>query len=202
MVKKLIHGVALNDADYAVNPRLNGNRVMCKFYQTWKGMLERCYSEKFKAKQPTYTGCSVCDDWLTFSNFKRWMEKQDWQGKELDKDILFNGNKIYSPETCVFLDSVTNNFTTDRGAARGEWPIGVYFNKRVGKFMARCNNQLTRKQEHLGYFDCPNQSHQAWRKRKHELSCQLADLQTDQRVSSSLRARYSICALDVITAQP
>lgn len=201
-MKSLIYGVGLNDANYHVAKSINGKLVKCPIYARWHNMLQRCYDQKWISRYPTYKGCVVCDDWLTFSNFKRWMEQQDWQGKELDKDLLVIGNKVYSPETCVFLDGVTNNFTTDRGAARGEWPIGVYFNKRVGKFMARCNNPFTRKQEHLGYFDCPSQSHQAWRKRKHELSCQLADLQTDQRVSSSLRTRYAICTLDGIAAQP
>ena len=74
---------------------------------------------------PTYKGCSVSEEWLRFSNFKRWMEKQDWDGKQLDKDILFEGNKVYSAETCVFVTSVVNSFTSDSGAKRGEWLIGV-----------------------------------------------------------------------------
>lgn len=187
---KLVHGVGLNDADYAVTPIVNGKRNRCRFYRTWESMLNRCYSAKYQAKQPTYIGCYVCDEWLTFSNFKKWMEQQDWQGKELDKDLLFVGNKIYSPDTCVFVDKKTNSFANDHGAARGEWPIGVSFHKHVGKFSAQCGNQITEKREHLGYFTCPNEAHKAWKKRKHELACQLADLQNDERVADALRTRY------------
>ena len=187
---KLVHGVGVNDADYAVRPAINGKSVMCQFYDVWSGMLKRCYSEKYQTKRPTYIGCKVCDEWLTFSNFKAWMETQDWKGKELDKDLLVKGNKVYSPETCVFVDRVTNGFMTDCGASRGEWPIGAYFDKRAGRFRAKCCNPFTRKDEHLGCFNFPNQAHLAWKSRKHELALQLADLQNDQRVAKALRARY------------
>ena len=77
-------------------------------------MLQRCYSESHLVRQPTYKGCSVCEEWLTFSNFKSWMEQQDWEGKQLDKDLLVYKNKIYSPETCVFVSSVINSFFVEK----------------------------------------------------------------------------------------
>lgn len=190
-MRKLVYGVALNDADYAVKPVVNGKQLPCPFYQAWKDMLRRCYDTNFQAKKPTYARCSVADEWLVFSNFKRWMEMQDWIGKHLDKDILVKGNKVYSPNTCVFIDEATNNFTTDRAADRGEFPIGVSFRKDNGKFQALCRNQFTKKLEHLGFFTCTEQAHQAWKKRKHELACQLADIQTDGRVAAALRLRYA-----------
>lgn len=192
MTKKLVYGVGINDADYPVYSTVSGKQIVCHFYATWTRMLNRCYCEKFHARQPTYIGCSVCDEWLIFSNFKAWMEKQDWRGKELDKDLLLKGNKNYSPDTCVFVDKLTNGFTRESGATRGEWPIGVAFNKARGKLVAYCGNPFTGKLDHLGYFTCPERAHQAWKKRKHELACQLADMQTDERVAKSLRARYLI----------
>lgn len=190
MAKKLVYGVGVNDADYAVQPVVNGRQVMCPFYRAWSNMLERCYSEKYQARQPTYIGCAVYDEWLTFSSFKAWMEKQDWKGKELDKDLLVRGNKVYSPETCVFVDKLTNNFTLDSGATRGEWPIGVYFHNRNGKFQARCRSPFSGKWEHVGCFTCPEQGYRAWKRRKHELACQLADSQKDSRVAEALRSMY------------
>lgn len=92
--KKLVCGVGVNDASYAVNPLINGKQVMCWIYKKWKSMIHRCYDSKIQARQPAYIGCSVCEEWLTFSNFKLWMEAQDWQGKELDKDILTAGSKF------------------------------------------------------------------------------------------------------------
>ena len=123
--------------------------------------------------------------------FRAWMETQDWEGKQLDKDILFQGNKEYSPSTCVFVDGIVNNFLLDSAAIRGDWPIGVCWNERDQKFQSNCCNPFTKKREHLGLFHCPNQAHLAWKKRKHELACQLADVQTDERVAEALRARYN-----------
>ena len=199
---KLVYGVGINDADYVVQKMetigyVNGVRKQkrvweCPYYRVWENMLKRCYSVKYQERQPTYKGCSVSKEWLRFSNFKRWMECQDFEGKQLDKDILFEGNKVYSLEKCVFVTREINLFTTDRGASRGEWLIGVYWNKGAGKFMARCCNPFTKKSDYLGYFTCEEQAHQAWLKRKLELATLLAAEQTDERVAKALIARYTM----------
>lgn len=186
---KLIQGVGVNDADYEIGSIVNGKRKQCPYYTKWQSMIVRCYSLKYQMEYPTYQGCTVCDEWLTFSNFKAWMETQDWRGKHLDKDLLVQGNKVYSPETCVFVDSMVNLFTIDSAATRGNYPLGVYLHE-CGKYRARCSNPFTKRGECLGLFICPNQAHVAWKKRKHELACQLADLQTDERVAKALRVRY------------
>lgn len=187
---RLIYGVGLNDADYPVQPSVSGKQIMCPFYDKWKAMLQRCYSKKRQARHPAYVGCTVRPDWYVFSNFKKWMEQQDWRGKELDKDLLVPGNKVYCADACVFLDRMTNVFMTNSGAKRGEYPIGVYFSKRDEKFLAQCNNPFTGKKEHLGYYLNQHEAHCAWRKRKCELACQLADMQSDPRVAAALRTRY------------
>ena len=187
---KLIHGAGINDADYEVYPKINGKQVMCPYYRTWKAMVMRCYYDKSLERRPTYRGCSVCPEWIYFMKFRAWMMVQDWQGKALDKDLLIEGNKVYSPTTCVFVDQTTNNFTNDHGRAGGDCPLGVYFYKHNGKFMARCGNPFSKKQEYLGLFTCEHEAHLAWKKRKHELACVLADLQADPRVADALRRRY------------
>lgn len=199
--RKLVHGVGINDADYVVQKKetvdyVNGKPKQkqiwrCPCYRTWASMLERCYSAKFQERWPTYKGCSVSEDWLTFSVFKRWMAKQDWEGKQLDKDLLFEGNKVYGPDTCVFVSPMVNNFTTDSGAARGKWLIGVNWHKGENKFQSRCSNPFTKKRDNLGYFESEQQAHEAWRKRKLELAYELAAIQTDPRVAKSLIERYS-----------
>ena len=187
---KLVHGVGINDADYPVRPRLKGVRVFCPIYLRWAKMLERAYDNKHKERHPTYNGCTVCDEWLTFSSFHSWLTKQDWQGKEIDKDILFLGNKVYSPDTCVLVSQDTNKFLLDCISRRGKYAIGVYFNKTKNKFRSQCKNNFTKKNESLGYFASEKEAHLSWKKRKHELACQLADLQTDERVAAALRVRY------------
>ena len=124
-MRKLVCGVGVNDANYTVHPTVNGKRIWCEFYHTWNSMLQRCYSEKFLVRYPTYIGCTVCEEWKSFMNFKEWMAVQDWESKHLDKDISVTGNKIYSPETCMFVSQEVNNLLTDHGAARGALPLGV-----------------------------------------------------------------------------
>ncbi len=199
---RLVQGVGINDAGVIeikedCKNQQNGKRKQnliwfCPFYRTWKSMLKRCYSDKHQEKHPTYKGCSVVEEWLTFSNFKAWMEQQDWKGKELDKDLLQKRNKIYSPETCIFIDAVLNKFITEHKTSKGGWPTGVSLNKRTGRFLARCSNPFTKKNDHLGYFTCPNEAHQAWLKRKLEIAHELAALQTDPRVAKALIDRYNV----------
>lgn len=199
--KKLVYGVGINDADYVVVKwetvgYVNGKQKKklvweCPYYRTWRSMLKRCYFAKYQDRQPTYKGCSVSDEWLTFSVFKSWMECQDWEGMQLDKDILFEGNKVYSAETCVFVTPIVNSFTIDSGATRGEWLIGVCLVKEKSKFKSVCCNPFTKKQEHLGYFTCESEAHQAWLKRKLELAHLVAEEQTDERVAKALIERYT-----------
>jgi len=197
---KLVCGVGINDADYAVQRKetivVNGKQKqrvvwVCPYYRVWKSMLNRCYSPKYQERQPTYKGCSVSEEWKYLSVFKAWMEVQDWEGMQLDKDLLFEGNKVYSDETCVFVTKAVNNFTIDSGASRGEWLIGVYWNKRAGKFMSQCGNPFTKKQEYFGLFTCEEEAHQTWLKRKLELAHLLAAEQTDARVAKALIERYT-----------
>ncbi|HZK25003.1 MAG TPA: hypothetical protein VFC74_06415 [Oscillospiraceae bacterium] len=199
--KKLVYGVGNNDADYAVvkfetidcadGKRKQKQVWTCPYYKVWRDMIKRCYSAKFQESRPTYIGCTVSDKWLTFSNFTGWMKNQDFEGKQLDKDLLFEGNKVYSPETCVFVTGAVNSFTTDSGAARGDCLIGADWYKQTGKFRSKCSNPFTKKPEHLGYFTSEQEAHEAWAKRKLELAHELAAIQTDQRVAKALIDRYA-----------
>jgi hypothetical protein len=198
--KRLVRGVGINDADYVQQVKRtvgykNGRQVQrsvwtCPFYTTWSNMLDRCYDAKTQEKFPTYKGCFVCDEWILFSNFKAWMETQDWEDNFLDKDILVFGNKIYSPENCVFVSRAVNNFVIEHSAARGEWPLGVNVCTKSNQFVARCSNPITGKREFLGRFICPQEAHQVWLKRKLELAKLLAEEQDDSRVAKALVERY------------
>ncbi len=74
----------------------------------WANMIKRCYDKEVQAKHPTYIGCSVCDEWLCFSNFYVWYVSNYKQGYEIDKDKKVPGNKVYSPDLCSFIISEEN----------------------------------------------------------------------------------------------
>ena len=201
-MNKLVWGVGINDLGYRVHVQEyvtenGGKRVrktvfLCPYYSAWASMLQRCYSEKFLESHPSYVGTSVCSEWLYASEFKKWMEQQDWEGKSLDKDIIVPRSKLYSPETCAFVLKATNSFVTACDASRGEFPIGVDLFKRTGKYRARCENPFIGEQEYLGYFSTPEEAHEAWRRRKHEIAQLVAATESDPRVVEALKKWYSL----------
>lgn len=196
MIKETtVYGVGINDADYQVqiNRRTNGKQKLewvCPYFSRWQVMLWRCYSKKQKDRSPTYKGCSVSDEWLRFSNFKSWMESQDWEGKELDKDILVEGNKIYCNERCVFVDRKVNCFVKGPRARAENLLPGVDRSGSGGSYKAVCLNPFTGKREYLGVFSSQDEAHKAWRKRKHEHALVLSETVDDHRVKEALKSRY------------
>lgn len=84
------------------------NKVITVEYAAWSKMLQRCYASYVHINYPTYKECSVVDSWLNFQNFAEWFTKQNYTNKELDKDILVTGNKLYSPETCSLVTKANN----------------------------------------------------------------------------------------------
>ena len=200
-MNKLVHGVGVNDLGYRTQvyeyvtkdggKRIRKSVFKCKYYEAWKSMLVRCYSKKYLESNPSYIGTSVCSEWLYATAFKKWMEKQDWRGKSLDKDIIVPRSKLYSPDTCAFVLAATNTFVIASDAIRGDSPIGVSLFKQTGKYRADCKNPFTGKKEHLGLFSTPEDAHEAWRKRKHELAQLVAATESDLRVVEALKKRYS-----------
>lgn len=191
----LVMGVGINDADYLVNKFdiVDGRKKrvwVCPIYKIWSNMLTRCYSEKCQQKHPTYASCSVSDAWLTFSNFRSWVILQQWEGMEIDKDLIFKGCKLYSSETCTFVTQALNCFLTDRDRLRGAYPLGV--TKAGRMFRARCRNPFTLSSDSLGNFASAQRAHIAWLTKKHEHACRYADMQDDPRVAESLRTRYLV----------
>ena len=181
--RKLVCGVGVNDADYTVYPRVNGKLVMCPIYRAWASMLLRCYSSKYLCRNPTYIGCIACDEWLTFSNFKKWMERQDYEGKQLDKDIIVSGNKIYSPDTCVFVSNAVNALLNDNGAQRGKYKQGVRRNKHRNKF--RSEISICGSTKSVGSYDTEQEAYAAYVAAKSAYIREVADTQ-EPRVRAGL----------------
>ena len=115
-------------------------------FRIWMGILIRLNDKSCRVKQPAYNDVEMCDEWLDFQNFAEWCHNQkdflarDDKGKvyQLDKDILFKGNKIYSPETCRFVPQEINKLLTNRRNDRGLYPIGVTYEKDRCRSLHRC----------------------------------------------------------------
>lgn len=146
-------------------------------YVVWHGILNRCYSPKLHAKRPTYMGCEVCEDWHNFQNFCEWYYNNyyeiDEQTMALDKDILYKGNKVYSPDTCMFVPSRINTLFVKCNSKRGDLPIGISYHKCTGKYQANCQgfNHL----EYLGLYDTIDGAFEAYKQYKEQVIKDMAE---------------------------
>lgn len=136
-----------------------------KAYKVWQSMLQRCYDPAFHARRPTYIGCSVCKEWESFQVFADWFEENypnDGGCYQLDKDIIKEGNRIYSPETCKF---VTLKENTAKAASKPR-----EFISPSGEIIKVYNLADFCKESDLNYDSMRklgngrNKSHKKWRK--------------------------------------
>ena len=152
-------------------PSANGKATIQ--YLTWYNMLKRCCDEKFKEECPTYKDCTVAEEWHSLQAFGKWFDENYYSvGKErmeIDKDCLIRGNKLYSPETCVFLPHKINTLIIKNDALRGEFPVGVKATSRnKDKYEARCSDNKG-KRVYLGTFDSPIKAFNVYKEFKEKL---------------------------------
>lgn len=125
MRNKLVLGVGVNDVISSTRKTLA--------YKTWTSILCRCYSNVTRIRFPTYIECTMCDEWKSLNAFKQWFDENYIEGFHLDKDILVEGNKVYSPDTCRFVPQYLNKLLTDRRIWRGDLPLGVSLTTTIVK---------------------------------------------------------------------
>ena len=188
--RKPIFGAGINDADYVTTPKINGKQITCPYYERWKKVIAREFSCTFHESNPTYKNCTVHPEWLYFSKFKSWMETQDWEGKELDKDVIFPGNKHYSPDLCCFITSALNKLMTDTSSRRGEFPQGVCWDTRRQKLLSQvryCGQKI-----YLGHFTDINKASDTYINAKVKIILESSSKQSDPRVANGLRLHADI----------
>ena len=150
-------------------------------------MITRCYSENNLKRHSTYAGCTVCDEWLTFSIFKDWMHNQDFKNKELDKDIKSKGSKIYSPETCLFVDRRVNLLVNTQPRKGVSLPLGVTETTQKSgrlKYIAQCNTGDGG--TYVGSYDNPGEAFEAYKEFKYKVIQEVAIKQTEPLRSALL----------------
>ena len=164
--KSIVHGVGVNDSKSTVSFIINGKRSVCPVYDKWKSMLARCYSKRAIIKNPTYAGCSVCDEWLLFSKFKKWHDENYSKGMHIDKDIKVIGNKVYGPEFCLFVTRDVNNLLTKPRERESGLKTGVSYCNRDEVYIASVSSygKLIR----IGSFGNKRDARNAYVKRKNE----------------------------------
>lgn len=86
-----------------------------KLHNKWMAMIYRCYNKSNNSyKNYGAKGVTVCEEWInSYTAFKQWALSNGYEEHlELDKDILCNAKgiypKIYSPNTCMFIERSLN----------------------------------------------------------------------------------------------
>jgi len=145
--------------------------------QRWESIEKRCQvGGDQQTKYPRYEGTTNL--FHNFNEFVDWSRgevgydlrenvgQQSW-AYCIEKDILGNGSKVYSPETCLFVPNAVNIFLTARNASRGDYPIGVAWKEKNKKFQAQVRDRNTSR--YLGLHSDPMEGHRAWQLGKIEI---------------------------------
>ena len=166
----------------------------------WYSMLQRCHNSKIHKQKPTYSGCAISENFKSLTYFLDWAKKQvghnsrDGEGRKfnLDKDILIKGNKVYSENTCVFVPMEINNLILNSRATRGEFPVGVHYEKSRNKFQAYIRKNG--KREYLGRYNTVEEAFLAYKEAKEAYIKEVANKwkdKIDPRVYEALM-RYEV----------
>jgi len=154
------------------------------YYDAWRGALRRCYDGKFHLKSPTYAGCSVDSRWHNYQTFGEWSDNQVFEkGFKLDKDLLVYGNKVYGPDTCVYLPNELNCIISDRWERGRDLPKGVskVWNPRMkNKLFVASLQRKTVPNANLGYFETPEEAAEVYRMEKEKYIKERAEFWKDR----------------------
>ena len=191
IVKRTLRfGVGINDADYIVDYDIDGIRYTCPIYTLWSGILSRSYSKSYHSVQPTYSSCTVDERWHSFMAFREWVLAQpEWEGLQLDKDLLIPGNKVYGPDTCVFISRQLNTFLAQRRSTNSGLPIGVAKHRK--KWIAQCqlgDGTLWRSSPVLTI----DEAALLYKQKKYELALVYIAETKDPRIASALLDRFAV----------
>lgn len=106
----------------------------------------------------------------------------------LDKDILFKLNRIYSPNTCCFTPEKINLLFCRRQNKRGDFPIGITYDKNYNQYRSQLNKN--NKRISSGSFNTPEKAFQAYKKEKEKYIKEMADQYKDKIPQKLYEAMY------------
>lgn len=138
--------------------------VFNKSYTTWVNMIRRCYSGD--KKHIHYQDVTVYVEWHNYQNFAKWFDENSVIDHEIDKDLLFEGNRQYHPSKCTFVPHWLNSlfFVRTRGSS-SDLPQGVSFRKSSGRYLVQLSTSYS--DRYIGSFNTLDQAHFAYLVAKH-----------------------------------
>lgn len=111
-------------------------------YSVWSSIVHRVYKPHTNYIIRSYGDVTMDEKWHNYQNFAEWYYSQinrfgqvDFKWN-VDKDLLFPGNRIYSDLYCCVIPSPVNTVLGDSAHARGLLPLGV--TKNGPGYQAQC----------------------------------------------------------------
>ena len=171
--------------------RENGKLTKC--YKDYSDMMARCYNKERMKEHLTYEQCFVNKEAHCFQDFAEWWHNNYYEieGEQMaiDKDILCKGNKEYSFDKMIFVPQRINTLFVKADALRGDLPIGVCYEKKVGRYRADCNT--TNGRIFLGYYNSPEEAFLVYKEFKEAYIKEVADEYKDKIPKRLYDAMYN-----------
>ena len=188
-LRSLCYGVGINDV---MIPYFTSTRT----WRTWSGIIRRTDNRDPKwineQNKTSYVGCTLDSRWYKLSAFKEWIEQwDDFENKEVDKDILIPGNKIYGPDTCLMVRPSVNAWFKPTKHGGGDLPRGVTWNNswKKGRSPNPYRAQITPiggKRTALGYYATAEEASAVFEKARKEQIKILIETETDPKVKNAM----------------
>jgi hypothetical protein len=127
---------------------------------------------------------------------------KDWEGKQLDKDILIPGNKKYSPDACLAVNNHINSLKLidpRKYLDDHPYPQGVYLRRNKGPNTYAARIQTDGKSEYIDTFPTVEAASSAYCKKKAEYLRELAEKQDQEPILKEALLRWAdIYELEVV----
>ena len=184
-LRSLVYGVGVNDV---MIPEFTKSRI----WKQWNGIIRRTDKRDLVWLQtkPTYVDCTLDPRWFILSVFKEWVEGwDDYQNKEVDKDLLIPNNKVYGPDTCLMVRPIVNKWF--KHDFSGDLPRGVSWNTawKRGKSPNPYRAQITPiggKRTSLGYYSTVEEASAVFEQARKEQIQFLIDTEKDPIVKQAM----------------
>ena len=187
-LRSLCYGVGINDV---MIPYFTQTRT----WRSWNGIIRRTDKRDMKwlsQGKEQYTDCTLDPKWFKLSAFKEWIEQwDDFENKEVDKDLLVLGNKHYGPDTCLMVRPIVNKWFKYTKHGGGDLPRGVSLNPswKKGKSPNPYRAQITPiggKRTGLGYYATAEEASAVFEKARKEQIKVLIETETDLKVKNAM----------------
>ena len=193
-LRSLCYGVGINDVMIA-------GFAQSKTCRVWRGILRRSGKRDTNMHNyEAYKDCTLDPRWFKLSVFKEWIEQwDDFENKEVDKDILIPGNLHYGPDTCLMVRKIVNSWFKPHDENKSDLLRGVCWNNgwKKGKSSKPYRAQISPlqvvdgeakigKRTFLGYFFTEEEASDAFQKARKESLQILVDTETDMKVRDAI----------------